>query len=228
MQSDFVSEFSYSPTQVADGASPCSAYMSAVGAPSTSACFGVKGGDVVAEAISTLLDKSVFRTVIASMDDHPVDHCSFAVKSGEAPPSTDIGATCHAQLTTCDRQAFHGCRGTDYLVGLAPDHNLTHGTFPPHCVRGKAGSTLYAPVQEALSRYGGVKHIAIKGLDSSTDSFGVLPYTSTSFDTYKRAGLLNTTLSERIPAVLIRSMLTWEKHMGTSTGGSSYIYPFPE
>ena len=115
------------------------------------------------------------------------------------------------------------------MVSAAPNQNLTAGPFPPHCVRGKAGSALYGPVHSALVGYVGDKHVAIKGLDTSTDSFGVMPYSKASWGMYRDAGLLNTsTARERVPAALMRSMLTWEKHMAASTGASSYTYPFPE
>ena len=72
----------------------------------------------------------------------------------------------------------------------------------------------------------GPKHIAIKGLDTTTDSFGVLPYTQASWNIYNAAGMFSG--EHPVPAALIRSMLTWEKHMVNSTGASSFTYPFPE
>lgn len=215
MQNDFVGEFSYSPEQISAGESPC---YTALG-NSSGACFGVAEGDTVAEMINLLLQNRSFSTVIASMDDHSPDHCSFfASASTTSPP-----AKCAATFAHCNSSKFHKCQGTRYehqQHGPGP----VYGPFPPHCVRGYEGTKFYSPIHDALMSYTGEKHLGIKGLDLSTDSFGVFRYSEASWDFYNKAGMFAA--DDPRPAVLIRSMLTWEQHMTTSTGASSFVSPF--
>lgn len=226
MQADFVGEFAYTDDAVAAGESPCSAYFTSVGSPKTIACFGVREGNVTSAAIEGLLSKVRFATVVASMDDHSPDHCSFAAAADQAV-TAGAPTGCGASLATCDASAFHGCMGTRAAQAKAGAGAALTGPFPPHCVRGRAGTVIYEPLRAALSEYtagGGAAHVAVKGLDLSTDSFGVLPYSETSWSFYHKAGLFGPT--DPAPAALIRSMLTWEKHMNTSTGAASYTTPF--
>lgn len=210
MQNDFVGEFAYSYEQVKQDMSPCSTLLNSSGA-----CFGVKEGSQVANVLADVLGKHEFSTVIASMDDHEVDHCSFLAESGTTSPP--LACKDNFEVSKCDANAFHGCRGTTYENR---NGGQVYGPFPPHCVRGLVGTHLYKPVFDALVSYQHDKHVAMKGLDMTTDSFGVFRYSEKSFDFYNKAGLFNS------PAVLIRSMLTWEQHMNTSTGAATYTVPF--
>lgn len=217
MQNDFVGEFSYTDEEIAVGSSPCFAALG-----SKSACFGVAEGKQVAEVLKQILRDHKFSTVIASLDDHSPNHCSFFASAS----ATVAPQSCKQEFepTNCDTSAFHGCRGTFF------ENNYTSGQvsgpFPPHCVRGYAGSELYSIVGDAMKEYQGDKHVAIKGLDLSTDSFGVFSYSEKSWDFYNRAGLFST--SDPSPALMIRSMLTWEKNMKTSTGAAAFTSPFDE
>lgn len=214
MQNDFVGEFAYTQQNIDDGLSPCSTLLN-----STAACFGVKEGHVAASVIADVLASHKFATVIASMDDHKSDHCSFLASSGTTSPP----AACadNFEVSECDANAFHKCRGTIYENHV--NKGTVYGPFPPHCVRGLVGTEFYAPIFKALASYTHEKYVAIKGLDTTTDSFGVFRYSEESFNFYDKAGLFGPNPS---PAALIRSMLTWEQHMNTSTGAASYSVPF--
>lgn len=216
MQNDFIGEFSYTDDEIKRGESPCHGLLG-----SSAACFGVKEGNIVAETIGAIVEMREFRAVIASMDDHKEDHCSFVVSANTKTPP--LACKDDFALSNCDDTAFHHCIGTKYAH--TSDKGDVYGPFPPHCTRGTVGTHLDSGLFKTLSSRNPTNtHIAIKGLDGTTDSFGVFRYSPTSFGFYDKAGLMDD--NKPSPAVLIRSMLTWEKHMNTSTGASTYTVPF--
>lgn len=213
MQNDFIGEYMYSDEEVALGASPCSSVLGFAGA-----CFGVPEGSQSADVISDLVNTKTFDFVIASMDDHSPDHCSFFASASDVTPPASCAD--NFALANCDSTAFHACRGTLFEQGLLNEGDNLVGPFPPHCVRGYVGTELYAPIYDAMVGYTSDKYIAVKGLDTTTDSFGVISYSEKSWDIYQQAGMFSN--ADPSPAVMIRSMMTWEKNLRNSTGAASY------
>jgi len=217
MQNDFVEEYVYRDADLALDLSPCRALTN-----SSAACFGVKEGDAVANMIASVLDSHKFNSVWASADDHHNGHCSFSASAGSIEPPP----WCDKMLRAC-HNSFTGCNGTDFIVAAA-EGDTVKGPFPPHCLRGSPGAAIYSTVWHALAKYASkspaaaAPKLVIKGLDVTTDSFGVLPYPKQSWQIYHNTGVFD----RMVPAALIRSALTWEKHMQNSTGASSYTLPF--
>uniref|UniRef100_A0A7S2S014 Isochorismatase-like domain-containing protein n=1 Tax=Mucochytrium quahogii TaxID=96639 RepID=A0A7S2S014_9STRA len=209
MQNDFVGEFTYSNESIDAKNSPCSVALGG----SNMACFGVREGNDTAVSIASLLRKHTFDVVIASMDDHSENHCSFSSSAG----TTEIPPGCSEALSICNED-WTNCIGTNFLK--EQNHSLT-GLFPPHCVRGSEGALLYRSFFDAFLEYTHEKHIVQKGLDLTTDSFGVFPYSNETFQWYNESGLFDST--NGAPAALFRSSLTWEKRYKTGTGASEYM-----
>lgn len=121
---------------------------------SPSGSLYVKGAETLSTGIVELL-RLPFHLKIATKDDHPADHISFAPTHGKRP---------------FDKHIIHARDVLQDTSSGVPD-SIEHTLWPPHCVQNTPGAELMPELVQALKSPSTAFEIVTKGRNSRTECY---------------------------------------------------------